>query len=552
MHIHKGIILSFLTAALLLAGCAQSTPTGTGDVSVKSRAPQIDPSRCEPEKEWWRSSDTPKRGGTVVSATQPDTVTHFDVTSGGSTGVRVNQELIVSRGCYVGDLTLMPYLAKSWTISPDGLVWTFKLREGVKWHNVPPVNGRTFNSADVKFNMDIQLAGGNQRTLWEPIAKLDTPDPLTVVMTLKETDADFGVKLTKTLMLAPEVKQQFGDFKSVGIGTGPFMVGTYKPGIERSLVRNPDYWEMGVDGKPLPYVDAATYPTFGDYTAELAAMRTNQIDVGQTLGYRKLDWDTLKKDNPKLVPWDYLITTPFAVFFNHAQKPWDDVRVRRAVAKAVNIEDLIASNSGGVLVTGYIPAFFKDYTLPEAKVRERLKHDIEGAKKILADAGYKPGDIKAVLKTSANYAQDAEIVQQQLRTIGIETTMNSEGNAFSNVVRTKDFSISAGVIGGSAWLSYFGHDVITTGSSFNYWNFSDAEVDRLAKAQNRELDPAKRKQFVTQLEDRLAETIPFIPTVIRYYYYFYSCRSQNTMFISSNATHNQQYVTHMWLDDKTC
>lgn len=554
LHKKRTLLFAFFGGMFLLGACAQPAPLG-GDQAppqAKGGAPQIDPSRCEPDKEWWRSPGPPKRGGTAVMAKTSSTIAHLDPTSGGSAGDRVDQELLVVRGCYVGDLTLTPYLVKSWQVSPDALTWTLRLRDDVKWHNASPVNGRPFNSGDVKFNVDLQLQGGVKRTLWEGVARLDTPDPYTVVLQLKEQDADFGVKLTKTTMLPREVKEQYGDFKTVAIGTGPYMHKDFKPNIEHKLVRNPDYWEMGVDGKPLPYLDGIDYLVFADYSTEVAAMRVGQIDVGNVLGYRKLDWDNIKTANPKLTPWTMLITTPFGVFFNVAQKPWDDVRVRKAVAKAINLDDLIASNSGGVVPTGFIPAFFKDYTLPETKVREKLTQDLEGAKKLLAEAGYKPGDIKDVLKTASTYAQDAEVMQQQLRNIGIETTIDSQGGGFTPVVQFKKFNIAAGVIGGSSFLSYFGHDVITSGSSFNYWNFSDAQVDTLAKAQAKELDSAKRKQLLSQLEERLWETLPFIPTVIRYYFYFYSCRAQNTMFISSNASHNQQFSTHMWLDETGC
>ena len=282
-------------------------------------------------------------------------------------------------------------------------------------------------------------------------------------------------------------------------------------------------------------------------------MRSDQIDIGNNLAYRKLDWDQMKTGNPKLIPWESANTTYFGVWFNVAKKPWDDLKVRQAVAKAISTDDLIASNNGGAEITGFIPGFFSDYALPADKIRAKLKQDVEGAKKILAEAGYKPGEIKDELKTSGFYAQDAEVVQQHLQNIGINATVNSVvPGAFTGVVQNKNFNIAAGIIGGSTLLSFFGNALVVTGSSNNYWNFSDVEVDRLAKAQAKELDPVKRKALVSQLEERLWQTLPWVPTVSRTYYYFYSCRAKNMMYVPTGNTANQQIIVHMWLDSAGC
>lgn len=251
--LHKGLLIALLGCSLLLSGCAQSVNNApAGPEEVKAGQPTLDTSKCDEGKEWWRSSATPKRGGMGVLAAAPAAIDHLDVTSGGGAGARVYQELLVTRGCYTGDLTLVPYLAKSWQVSADGLTWTMQLRDDVKWQNIAPVNGRKFDSGDVKFTYDNELKGGVNRTYWEGV-QIDTPTPTSVVMRLKESDADFGLKIAKQLVLPHEVKEQNGDFKSLAIGTGPYIHKEYKSGIERTLVRNPDYWEMGTDGKALPY-----------------------------------------------------------------------------------------------------------------------------------------------------------------------------------------------------------------------------------------------------------------------------------------------------------
>ncbi len=556
MLLQKGWQVALVVASLFLVGCAQAAPPGSGErvAEVKVGDAGLDPSRCEPGKEWWRAPGPAVRGGVAVMAAND--ITHGDLTTfdrGNRPGWRVYQELLVTRGCYSGDVTVVPYLAKSWDISSDGLTWTLKLQDNVRWHNKPPVNGRPFTSADVTFSIGHQLAGGFARSHWTGVESSQAPDPQTVVLRLKERDADFALKMAsrENVMVAREVKEQYGDFKQVVIGTGPYVVREIKPDLEINVDRNPDYWEMGIDGKALPYVDGVRHVRL-EYTAEVAAMRTGQMDIGNTLAYRKLDWEAMRQGNPKLVPFEALQATYHGVWFNHKSKPWDDVRVRKAVALAVDSEDLVASNRGGVALSGFIPTFFKDYAWPEAKLKEKFARDLPKAKALLAEAGYRAGDIKAVLKTSSVYAEDAEVVQRHLKDLGIETTIDSVQGAFSPVVRGKDFDIAAGVIGGSPLVGYFAGEVVRTGSSFNYWNLSDPQVDALAEAQAQELDEAKRKQTIDRLQDRLYEIMPWVPTVARIYFYLHSCRTKNMQYIPSNNTHNEQFATHLWLDPTGC
>ncbi len=558
MWINCTVLLGAAVAGLFVVGCAQAAPPqGEAPAAEVKAVPdpyRPDPSRCEPDKEWWRVPGPPIRGG-VAQMVQTD-IGHADLTRpdrGNRPGWRVYQELLVTRGCYSGDVTVVPYLAKAWEVSPDGLTWTLKLRDNVRWHNKPPVNGRPFTSADVGWSIDNHLAGSIVRSNWSRVESHREPDPHTVVLRLNEPDADFALQMAyrDNVMLAREVKEQYGDFKSVAIGTGPYLVREIKPELEITVDRNPDYWEMGVDGKPLPYLEGVHYVRL-EYTAEVAAMRTGQLDVGGTLAYRKLDWEEMRRGNPKLVPFEALQATYHGVWFNHQSKPWDDVRVRKAVSLALEREDLVASNRGGVALSGFIPPFFKDYSWPEATIKERFKRDLPKAKALLKEAGYGSGDIKAVLKTSSVYAEDAEVVQRQLKELGIETTIDSVQGAFTPVVRKKEFDIATGVIGGSPLVGYFGGQVPRSGSSFNYWNLADPEVDRLADAQSRELDPAKRKQVIDRLQDRLYEVMAWAPTVSRIYFYLYSCRAKNMMYIPSNLTQNDQFPTHMWLDPSGC
>src|SRR5581483_10177751 len=139
--------------------------------------------------------------------------------------------LIETRACYYEDTAFVPGLATSWQVSPDGLTYTFKLRQDAKWQNVAPVNGRPFVSKDVAWTIELQKAGGQLGSAWKPV-QYETPDDYTVVLKLIETNADFLGNVVgdrNQYILPHEVKETYGDFKSHAVGTGPYMLKEYIP-----------------------------------------------------------------------------------------------------------------------------------------------------------------------------------------------------------------------------------------------------------------------------------------------------------------------------------
>lgn len=551
--------VSCLAIALMLSACrpapaaapgATSKPEPTAQAgSVSAATPAL---QCEPGKELWRSPDAPVRGGTIVRSTNIDFFDPTRPTGAGEPAPQVYQGLFETRGCRYGDTVMAPLLAQSFDISPDGLTYTIKLRDNVRWHNKPPVNGRQFTSADVAWSIDFHKSGSVVRAFWEGVTH-EEPDPFTVVLHLQQPDADFLQKLGhyQNFMLAHEVKEQDGDFSKTAIGTGPLMLQGWKQGQESITVRNPDYYELGSDGKPLPYVDGVRSVNFNDYNAEVAAFRGGTIDYTGTFGMLKLEADATHQANPKLLMNVEVQFTHADVWFRLDKKPWDDPRVRKAVSLAIDREDLIASNRGGAIYSGFVPPAMPDIAWPDALTRDRFKADREAAKKLLADAAIAPGSINVTLKTSSQYAEDAEVVQQHLAAIGINAQVVVQGRVFSSILQSLDFDdLAWGVVGGQPLLNYWAGDFIRTGSSLNVLKFSDAQVDQLATAQARELDPLKRKAIIDKLQDRQFELMPYVPTVSRTYFHFTACRIKNSPLTKPN--HNHVSLKLAWIDPRGC
>lgn len=512
---------------------------------------------CDAGKEHWRVQGTPKRGGAFIASGGATSMEHMDVTTGGGGSQnqpQVYEHLVETRACYYEDTVFVPGLAKSWDVSGDGLTWTLKLKDNVKWHNKPPVNGRAFTSADVAWTIEHQKAGGLLRSSWLPVTH-ETPDAHTVILRLKEPEADFlGNVLGErnNFILAREVKEQHGDFKAVGIGTGPYQVRSFQPKQKGVFDRVSDWREMGADGQPLPYIEQIDR-LFLDYTGEIAAMRTGQIDLNSVLGFLKRDADELMKANPKLIRYLDVAPIPRGLYMMLDRKPFDDVRVRKALFYAIDHEDIVdAGYQGGALRTGHLPSAIADYAWPPSKVREKFKPDREQAKRLLAEAGYNPADLKFVLK-KGNVPQDigGEIVQQQLKTIGIDVPIEEfQGVGATEITKKNYHAIWSGVTPASIFPDRWMGGFLRCGDSRNYTNFCDPEVDRLSLAQGRELDPARRKVILDQLQDKLFDLMPFIPTNSLIYYRLQSCRVKNMP--STDYTQQLTGIAGAWLDPTGC
>ncbi len=502
---------------------------------------------CDEGKEGWRSPGPPIRGGTMVWATSP--IAHLE--TGGA--FQVYNGLLQERKCFVTDRAVVPSLAKSWEVSSDGLTWTLKLNDNVKWHNMAPVNGRAFTSADVAWMIDYQKEKGRVRVWWEHVNH-STPDPHTVVLKLTRPDPDFVYKLGAgaNLMQAREVFETDGDFRKNAVGTGAFMVRDWKTGQGANGVKNPDYWEMGADGKPLPYLDEVTKVSFGDVAAELAAMRAGQLAHPGTFGFRPDMLKILRDSDLNLTFYDILPPIHGAVWFDNTVAPWNDVRVRQAVLKSIDREALIISLQGGVVHSGYVPGAFTDVAWPEAKLIEKFSQDLEGAKKLLAESGYNSGGTASKMITTGQYAQEAEVVQNFMKQIGLNVEIEvSPNRSWGGTMRKLNWELGWGVAGGSvAEFPVYYLCELFTDNPLNTTRYGDATLDNLCSTQAVELDPVKRKAIWDQIQDHLYEVVPTVPTVSTIYGMALGCEVQNYKRVHTGR--NPSGFVRAWLDKSGC
>ena len=315
-------------------------------------------------------------------------------------------------------------LAESWE-QPDATTFIFHIRQGVRWHDKPPMNGRELTAQDVEFNFHRMLgnkltgtqfseaepspAAGALGTLpWESVT---ATDDRTVVVKLKEPRLRAERHMLDEnyiFIQPPEVIEQFGDMQDWRniVGTGPFMMTDFVPDSSLTFTKNPNYW--GFDEKypenRLPYVDELKALYMKEDATIMAALRSGQADYAGWQGNSQIATidlaESLTRTNPELVVIPFFQRANHGTKINTAKPPFDDIRVRRAMQMALDLETINATYFKGFAdttpmglvnrsfcATGYcVP--FEDW--PE-EIKQYYRYDPDGANKLLDEAGLPRG-----------------------------------------------------------------------------------------------------------------------------------------------------------------
>src|SRR5881628_3898767 len=286
------------------------------------------------------SPKPPKRGGTLTRASAWDppvldprltqSIGLFQFV--GHTSSRLVRYAFPEEATGVTDPTLKGDLAESWQASPDHRTWTFKLRQGVKWQNVPPLNGRELVAADVKYCFEAYAKEGVQSFTFREIEGIETPDKYTLRVHLHTPNVLFpqAVAESVTVIFSREVLEEDGDLKKRMIGTGPYMLKEHTRKVRVALTRNPDYFDKG-----RPYVDELVILSTPDFATRLAAFRTGQSDILQVASPSEVE--TVRKTNPAAVVQTYKnVLAPFGLALAQDKPPFSDLRVRRAISMSID------------------------------------------------------------------------------------------------------------------------------------------------------------------------------------------------------------------------
>jgi peptide/nickel transport system substrate-binding protein len=463
------------------------------------------------------AAEQPDRGGTIVWAVH-EGMPSFDIHMEGSyilaqpVGPLYNSLLtfdLYNNEKIVGDL------AESWEVAPDGKQITFTLRKGVKFHD-----GSDFTCADAKYSLE-KLADPKRSfsthaaIMNNVLVSATCRDDLTLVMALKQPSPAILTFLADahTVMMKAGIAEQVDrkDPKFL-VGTGPFKFKSYTPGVDFRAERNPHYWKPGV-----PHIDGYQAVVMEDLTKIFASFRARQLTmtgIGRHL--EKPEADILKKDFPDAVVglgpragWDSFV-------MHHGKPPFNDPRVRKAVALATDREKMIeiAAEGWGVL-GGYIGPH-TPYGLPPEELQkypqfgdDMAKRQAE-AKRLLAEAGYAKGlDVELVLRRGPMYERGALSRQDDLKKVGINikiTLLDTAGYRD----RTEKGDFQAYTVLSAVTIDepdlYYARLVCNSVS--NLGKYCNPEFDKLFQEQSQTFDVQKRAEITRQMERLLLQDVP--------------------------------------------
>lgn len=433
-------------------------------------------------------------------------------------------------GVKVADLKAVPDIAESYTASSDALTWTIKLRQGAKFHNVPPVSGRQVDSDDVKFSWGRATAKTNTNAA--QLAFVDSvayPDLQTVVFTLKSPNAAFLDVLADANLLWIMPKEADGGFDPAKtmIGSGPWIFDSYTPSQSIKWHKNPDWYMSG-----FPLMDNFEVDIIPTYATQLAQFQAGSIDE---FGPQSTDLVSLKSQVSG-VQLLGVISQQMSFFYFDADpnSPWTKNNlVRQAVSMSLDRDGLTdlgynikKLQAAGLDVTGpwnnIIPAgmlkFWDDPQGPDAGTgAKNFKYNVADAKAALSAAGYPDGFSTKFQYPASVYGpifnSIAEASIQFLQAIGIKVTTETQDYASKYITQTFTGNFSGIAFGyetpfpeGGGYPTRF-----FTDNPLNHGHVKDPQLAQLAVQQQQELDPVKRKALFTQIQQLNAEQMWYVP-----------------------------------------
>jgi peptide/nickel transport system substrate-binding protein len=444
---------------------------------------------------------TPKQGGMLVAAAEIDPISLDPHTNSNFSAMQAFDHIYESLTMYDEKTNIVPALATSWEITNGGKTYTFKLRPNVKFHN-----GQTMTAEDVKYSIDRVLdpkTASPWRSWFDSVKEIKVVDPLTAQFELSAPYPLLGSFAgMRAAGIIPKGLAERENLKIKGIGTGPFKLVEYVPQDRIVYARNADYWD-----KPLPYLDGMTFKVLTEENARLAALRAGQTHYAflSAQGAAQLEG----------APGITVAKSPFAWvvlhYVNVYKKPLSDARVRRALRMVVDTNEVIQKAAFGAAVpSGPVPTGYGDWYL-EPQGLPYVKPDIEGAKKLLAEAGYPGGGFKIEIKCSPQYPEFVAttlVMQESLKRIGVEVQVTQmEWGAF--VAENAKSNQSRGKEGSDVYASANTFRPDPDGYLYPYFHstgplnkggYENAKLDALLVEARQSSNPAERKRLYQQAQ----------------------------------------------------
>jgi len=454
------------------------------------------------------ASDKPKRGGTLTMAIRKDLSLMNPMVRTSSTDKSIRDLVFES---LVGiDLkgNIQPNLAESWEISRDGKLYTFNLRKGVKFHN-----GQEMTAEDAKFAMEFTMNpknGAYGYSRFTLVERVDAPDKHTLKITLKKSSPAFLAALSsiQSVSVIPKGSLQEGVDKPSNYppGTGPFRFVEWKSRQQIVFERNENYWGH------KPFVDRLILRPIPDETVRMTALRAGDIDLVEVAPYAWVK--QIVEGKLKGIVYAEAEHAGFRVLkFNVSAPPFNNKKLRQAVAHALDRKEILQATYSGFgqpadqrYPKGHL--WYFDGVRPPP-------YDLEKAKTLLKEAGYKGEPIELMLRQGEQEIE-AVTIQAQLKKIGMNVKLSVfEYGTYTYHQRSGEFAFlpSGGDYHSDPMLTY-GPEYLCVADAKkraeNDTGYCDKEMNALIQRAETELDPEKRREIVRQIVQKGAEDLPEI------------------------------------------
>jgi peptide/nickel transport system substrate-binding protein len=547
------LVSSLIVLSLLLASC------GGGEEETVTEEPVTEEPTEEPVTEepvtpteggnWWDKWGEPQYGGTITYEYTGD-VTSWDPYSPRTGYIAINMyantlaepDWKLDRDIWDFKINYVPMeyydgaLAESWEI-PDWTTYIFHIRKNVYFHDKPPVNGRELTAYDVEYSFHRQLGLGSGFTEPSPsissqylgIDSVTATDKYTVVFNTKEPSIDTLDNLLQTNVqshvVPHEAIEEWGDMEDWEhtIGTGPFMISSYVTSTSIEAVKHPNYF--GYDERHpenrLPYADKLKILIIPDLSTALAALRTGKIDLMEGI-----DWEqaqSLAKTNPDLLQ----VTIPgmgVSLDLRNDKEPFTDIKVKKAMQMAIDRETIAETIYGGFvdgtpycLAGPSLKGFYTPFDEWPQELKDEYTYNPEGAKKLLAEAGFPDGFKTNVIASSGQNTDLLQILKAYFLDIGIDMEIKLMERTAFNAVKSQGTQDQ--MVTGECALPWPPNRFLARGYSKQRtnWTFNNDPVyDEMFEKFSTTLDDAERKNLIREM-DMYATTkhwrIVVLPTV---------------------------------------
>lgn len=476
------------------------------------------------------AQDQPVQGGSIVYGMEAEISQLDPHLAFGGTNKRVVK--LIYEGLVERDRTnpepgktppLVPALATEWSVSEDGLVYTFKLREGVTFHDGTPFNADAvvFNIRrviDPEFEYYLESAAPLRTTPFRYLTEARKVDDLTVELVLSQPWGLFLNQLATALssglplFISPQSVETYGNEEAGlhGAGTGPFMLQGHQPGVSTTLVRNPNYWRQ-----PLPYLDQITFQVMPEATTRVVALEGGTVDVIAALPPDSVP--ALEEEGFNIVAADYT-NQIWYLAVNLNEPHMADARVRQAINYAIDREGMAQQ----LLLDQMYPVdtmIVPTSPLWQSGPPQHYPYDPEKARALLAEAGYADGfTTKIQIPTSGSSmlvpVPMTEWIQRDLAEVGIDLQIETFDwiTYLQYWVNGMEPDVAFNVM---SWASDHSEDwaVDIFGSTGfgNTGHIDDAEIDQWLADYQVAATPEEQQEIMRQVFDRVTEQAYMVP-----------------------------------------